>query len=916
MNNTQSDDSCNLSANGTPLDVYNAQGQSALRYRIGTHGHFKDMMLRKLSDFQQLRGLTTHADEDATPALIDGWAAALDVLTFYQERIINEGYLPTATERRSIRELANSIGYKLSPGVAASTYLSFTLERTITGDDTVVLHNGLQVQSIPEQDEKPQMFETIEKVTGRVAWNILTPQKSACQVFDRTTDTLYVQGTSVMLSPGDLILLVGSHREADPASERWDVRQVREIVPLYDIGITRISWDTDLGHKNPVVEPAESPRVFTLRKKASLFGYNAADWRVLPQEIKNAYAPAGTVSTEWPQYHIGTVADKRIDLDREYDGILPGDWVVLDRPVYRELYGIKKSYTAARNDYGLTGRITALVLDGNENLSSYPLRQTTVYISDAELKIAEKPVTSPVFGDAVLLSEPVPHMETGRTVVVRGRTVEKLRVVYPMESDATRDPDSSVKTLPLLLLADDGVTKVKLAYGDIVTLLEPPQQVSGNKLLWHVETESGVQGTVETMYDELEPIEPHIPKESAIPSVYDHSDTVETAIVKSMFIGDTYSTIVFQAPLQNIYMRSSLKIYGNTVAATHGESRKEPLGSGDSSLSHQEFRLRQFPLTYVPAITDTGTQSSLEIRVDGIAWKEIPSLYTAGPHDRVFSVKNNDDGTAMVCFGDGIRGERLPTGRDNVNALYRIGIGIDGQVHRGQISLAMSRPLGFKEVVNHVISSDAQNAESLDESRINAPHMIITMGRIVSLADYENFARTFAGIGKALAAILWSGERSIIHLTVGSSDGKPISAQSELIERLTKAINKARHADHQLMIDTYIEETFGCSCKVKIVDNYDTETVLSQVKNQLIQTYNFFTRDFARGIAASELLALVQSVEGVEAAILSSLNGTPPSALPYITAAGAHWDANEALVIPASLLTIDPDQIILEELTL
>ena len=35
-------------------------------------------------------------------ALIDAWAVAADVLTFYTERIANENYLGTATERRSV----------------------------------------------------------------------------------------------------------------------------------------------------------------------------------------------------------------------------------------------------------------------------------------------------------------------------------------------------------------------------------------------------------------------------------------------------------------------------------------------------------------------------------------------------------------------------------------------------------------------------------------------------------------------------------------------------------------------------------------------------------------------------------------------------------------------------------------------
>ena len=51
-----------------------------------------------------------------------------DVLTFYQERLANESFLRTASERRSILELARLIGYELHPGVAASGFLAFTLD--------------------------------------------------------------------------------------------------------------------------------------------------------------------------------------------------------------------------------------------------------------------------------------------------------------------------------------------------------------------------------------------------------------------------------------------------------------------------------------------------------------------------------------------------------------------------------------------------------------------------------------------------------------------------------------------------------------------------------------------------------------------------------------------------------------------
>jgi hypothetical protein len=69
---------------------------------------------------QPLSALTTRDLDDPAIAMLDAWAVALDVLSFYQERIANEGYLRTSTERRSIVELARAIGYELRPGLAAS----------------------------------------------------------------------------------------------------------------------------------------------------------------------------------------------------------------------------------------------------------------------------------------------------------------------------------------------------------------------------------------------------------------------------------------------------------------------------------------------------------------------------------------------------------------------------------------------------------------------------------------------------------------------------------------------------------------------------------------------------------------------------------------------------------------------------
>ena len=114
--------------------------------------------------FAPLARLRTRNDDDFSIGLIDAFACAADVLTFYQERIANESYLRTATERISLQELGELVGYRLRPGVAAETLLAFALETPPTPPATlppepgnfvtglpqgIRLDAGLQVQALP-----------------------------------------------------------------------------------------------------------------------------------------------------------------------------------------------------------------------------------------------------------------------------------------------------------------------------------------------------------------------------------------------------------------------------------------------------------------------------------------------------------------------------------------------------------------------------------------------------------------------------------------------------------------------------------------------------------------------------------------------------------------------------------------------
>lgn len=321
-------DNCGCCAGVTPLtpvDAIQPPGQPALALRAGTHGRFRQSMLAGLADESALANLTTRASDDPAIALLDSWAAVLDVLCFYQERIGNENYLRTATERRSVLELARAIGYELHPGVAASTWLAFTLETAPGAPLETRIDIGARAQSVPGQDETAQTFETLEAIDAKARWNAL-PVLAAEAVPPRMgLRTIYLAGTATRLQAGDALLVIGDERTKDPGNENWDFRRVarlREVLPAdpsdpKDAGYTIVTLDRGLGKPWHGVHPARAnPRCHALRARAHLFGHNAPDWRAMPASLRATYLgladeappPIGQ-HPEWPGFTLADISD-------------------------------------------------------------------------------------------------------------------------------------------------------------------------------------------------------------------------------------------------------------------------------------------------------------------------------------------------------------------------------------------------------------------------------------------------------------------------------------------------------------------------------------------------------------------------------------------------------------------------------
>jgi len=304
--------------------------------------------------------------------------------------------------------------------------------------------------------------------------------------------------------------------------------------------------------------------------------------------------------------------------------------------------------------------------------------------------------------------------------------------------------------------------------------------------------------------------------------------------------------------------------------------------------------------------------STLEVRVNGVLWNEAPSFYPLGPLDRRYVLRQNDAGQTEVQFGDGQRGARLPTGLENVTASYRSGIGTPGLVAERRITLLPRKPLGVRSVTNPLASSGAQDPETRDGARENAPLTVRTLDRVVSLTDFEDFARAFSGIGRARADWIWAGSQRVVHVTVAGPDGASVAP--DVLTHLVEAVDRARVPHQPVQLAPHAPLFFTLTANLRIDADYDEGAVLAAAAAALRQAFSFPARRFAERAAKGDVIATLERVDGVLAVDLDALSYEVSSggntADDYgLPARGARYDQTTRTILPAELLLITPGPI-------
>ncbi len=886
----------------------NRPGLSALSYRLGTYATFLRHMLSQLHSqtipdgpnqgTRPLAALTTRSTDDPAIALLDAWATVADVLSFYQERIANEGYLRTATERRSVLELARAIGYELSPGVAANTFLAFTVEDAPGAPRRATVPQGTKVQSVPVQGKLPQTFETIEGIQARAEWNALRPRLTRPQTLKigSSIDQVYLKGTTTNLKPGDLLLLVDTSNQTQPLV-------VRHIGLETLLNRTRIDFSD---------------------KPAPLASF-------VPPNLSPGQLPAPPVPLTWDNVN-KYVQQVSLDESQLQALLAMNSWAVSDllavinnppAPTSPPDPGV----FAFRTRVGFFGnnapRYESLLAPNGQRLGN---SGKYIYPNNWDTKgwdIWTDSLTGKDYSDADVFLE------------------RSLQGVIPnswavFETPGPTHTPFSISSITAQSLAGFGigakVTGMKLVQpgGASLTVRSPDFQV--RKTTAYVQSEQLqladlpidddiLAGATDLMLDGMV-IGLHVGQPLILSGTRADANGVvasEVVILHDITHDGGFTNLTFKNALANSYLRNTVTLNANVARATHGETVHEGLGSGDASQANQSFALKRRPLTYVSAPTPSGAESTLTVRVNDLLWQEVPSLYGRGARDEDYVARLDDDGTTTLTFGDGVAGARLPSGQTNIAAAYRTGIGLDGDVDAGSLTLLQTRPLGIRGVTNPLAAGGAAGPQDLAHARVNAPLTVLTLDRIVSLEDYEDFARAFAGIGKAQAVALWNGEMRLVHITVAGANGDTVDPSSALYNSLVAAIDAARDPVQQVRVTSYQLLLFNLKAGVLVDEpRYVAGEVLAAVGSALQAAFSFGNRAFAQAVSAAEVVTVIQAVPGVIATDLSQLylatdtNGPNQSEpLPFVTAAPAQWQ--NGVIQPARLLLLNPVGVTLTE---
>ncbi|MFZ0063179.1 MAG: putative baseplate assembly protein [Pyrinomonadaceae bacterium] len=288
--------------------------------------------------------------------------------------------------------------------------------------------------------------------------------------------------------------------------------------------------------------------------------------------------------------------------------------------------------------------------------------------------------------------------------------------------------------------------------------------------------------------------------------------------------------------------------------------------------------LRQGPRQALPQIKLTsqvpGDATTLE-------WQPRYDLFGSLVNDLHYVVEIDNRSHAHLRFSEGKMG-RAPIAGEYFRASYRVGNGLAGNVGAEAIShIVFKDKLTGIELLprNPISATGGTEPETMDEVRLFAPYAFRhSIQRAITAEDYGVLAQRHPRVQKATAVLRWTGAWYEVNVAIDPKD--QAEAPEKLLAEIECLLRPFRRIGHDVKVRAATYVPIDLELTVCVKPGYLT----GHVKAELIDLFStrvlpdgrlgFFHPDnltFGAGIMVSKLVALGQSVTGVENVIVSRL---------------------------------------------
>ena len=280
-------------------------------------------------------------------------------------------------------------------------------------------------------------------------------------------------------------------------------------------------------------------------------------------------------------------------------------------------------------------------------------------------------------------------------------------------------------------------------------------------------------------------------------------------------------------------------------------------------------------------------------------WSPVPNLLDSGPYDRHFVAEVNNNGQAILRFGDDQYGRR-PIGTQRTRARYRIGNGTEGNIGRESLVHVVEpdpaepldpanpgAPLVFasvESVYQPLVAHLGTLQESIEEVRQKAPEAFRAVQfRAVTVEDWEEVALRHSGVAAAKARFRWTGSWHTVFVAVHPRDesnlvrlpGGGVTLQTEFSAEITAHLKRFKLAGYDLKVRAANYVPLEIEIQLCVTPGHFRGDILEAVSRRLSNKrfadgsrgfFHLLEFTFGESVYLSRLYAAINEIQGVESA--------------------------------------------------